>query len=101
MVSQRRCHVKSTRSYDSSRRVARAQDTRRRIVASARELLLRDGYAATTVADIAEQAGVSPETVYKSFGGKPGLVRAVWAQALEGAGPEAAEERSDRLQERA
>jgi AcrR family transcriptional regulator len=67
-------------------------------VTSARELLLRDGYAATTVADIAEQAGVSPETVYKAFGGKAGLVRAVWAQALEGAGPEAAEERSDRLQ---
>jgi AcrR family transcriptional regulator len=70
-------------------------------VASARELLLRNGYAATTVTDIAEQAGVSPETVYKAFGGKAGLVRAVWAQALEGAGPETAEVRSDRLQERA
>ncbi len=64
----------------------------------AARLLLRDGYAATTVAAIAREAGVSAETVYKGFGGKAGLVRAVWQQALTGVGPVPAEERSDRLQ---
>lgn len=41
---------------------------------------------------------MSPETVYKSFGGKPGLVRAIADRALGGAGPVHAEVRSDRLQ---
>jgi AcrR family transcriptional regulator len=49
------------------------------------------------VAAIAEAAGVSPETIYKSFGGKTGLVRALRDDALRGAGPEPAERRSDRL----
>jgi AcrR family transcriptional regulator len=41
---------------------------------------------------------VSPETIYKSFGGKSGLVRAIADLALGGAGPIHAEVRSDRLQ---
>lgn len=59
--------------------------------------MLRDGYAATTVATIAKEAGVSAETVYKTFGGKPGIVRAVIRKGLEGAGSEPAQERSNRL----
>jgi AcrR family transcriptional regulator len=58
---------------------------------------VRDGYATTTIASIAEDAGVSADTIYKSFGGKPGLVRAIRAQALRGAGPVPAEARSDDL----
>jgi AcrR family transcriptional regulator len=38
------------------------------------------------------------DTIYKAFGGKPGLVRALWHRALEGVGPVAAERRSDELQ---
>lgn len=68
------------------------------MVQAAGRLLLRDGYAATTVAAIAGEAGVSAETVYKGFGGKAGLVRAVWQEALAGVGPVPAEERSDLLQ---
>jgi AcrR family transcriptional regulator len=68
------------------------------VVEAAGRLLLRDGYASTTVAAIAREAGVSAETVYKGFGGKAGLVRAVWQAALTGVGPVPAEERSDRLQ---
>lgn len=41
---------------------------------------------------------MSAETIYKAFGGKPGLVRAVCDQALAGAGPVPAEQRSDELQ---
>ncbi|MFF5635858.1 TetR/AcrR family transcriptional regulator [Streptomyces sp. NPDC012825] len=49
-----------------------------------RELLFRDGYQATTIRAVAERAGVSPETVYKAFGGKPGLVKALWDVTLAG-----------------
>ena len=88
--------VKSRR-YDSSGRRAAAHARRQRVLDAAERLLHRDGYAATTVAAIAEESGVSPETVYKSFGGKPGLVRALFDRALEGAGPTPAETRSDAL----
>jgi AcrR family transcriptional regulator len=71
--------------------------TRRDILEAARHLLLDQGYAGTTVGAIANVAGVSPETIYKSFGGKPGLVRAIWVQGLEGAGAVPAEERSDAI----
>jgi AcrR family transcriptional regulator len=42
---------------------------------------------------------VSEETVYKAFGNKIALVRAIRDQALAGAGPVHAERRSDRMQE--
>ncbi|QNN52487.1 TetR family transcriptional regulator [Nocardioides mesophilus] len=90
--------VKSRR-YDVRGRRAAALRRREGILAAGRELMLRDGYAATTVASIAAAAAVSTETVYKAFGGKPGIVRALFRQALDGAGPESAVARSDRLRE--
>jgi AcrR family transcriptional regulator len=89
-------HVK-TRRYDASGRRAAALRRREDILAAARELMVRHGYAATTVGAIATAAGVSPETVYKAFGDKPGVVRAMYRKALEGAGHHPAEERSNRL----
>jgi len=68
------------------------------VLDAAAQLFGSDGYAATTIAGVAAAAGVSVETVYKSFGGKPGLVRALRDQALEGEGPVPAEQRSDDLQ---
>jgi AcrR family transcriptional regulator len=53
-------------------------------VLAARDLFERDGYRATTVAGIAEAAKVSSETVYKNFGGKAGLAKAVFDLALAG-----------------
>ena len=88
--------VKSRRRYDASRRRAAMAQRRQRVLDTAAELFLADGYAATTVASVAERAGVSVETVYKSFGGKTGLVRALVEQGLEGTEPEPAEQRSDR-----
>jgi AcrR family transcriptional regulator len=85
------------REYDSSGRQAAAAARRDRVLAKASSLMLRDGYAATTVAAIAAASGVSSEMVYKSFGGKPGLVRALFQRALEGTGPIPAETRSDAL----
>jgi AcrR family transcriptional regulator len=64
-------------------------------------VFLRDGYASTTVQAIAAAAGVSPDTIYKTFGGKPRLVRAIRDRALEGEGPVPAEQRSDEIQRRA
>lgn len=92
--------VKRRRSYDASLRREKALRNHDRVVEVARRRFLRDGYGPTTIATIAEDAGVSVDTIYKTFGGKPGLIRAMVAQALEGAGPVPAEQRSDELQAR-
>lgn len=92
--------VKQKRPYDASRRREQARRNRDRIIVAAERLFLRDGYAATTIAAAATDAGVSEDTVYKSFGGKAGLVRAIRVKALEGRGPVPAEQRSDELQTR-
>ena len=99
-MSHERADVKPTRSYDGSGRREQARRTRLRILDSAERRLLRDGYAAATIAAIASDAGVSPDLIYKSFGGKPGLVRAIRDRALAGEQPRPAEERSDEIQAR-
>jgi AcrR family transcriptional regulator len=91
-------HVKRSRSYDSTRRREQARQTRERIVRTAEKQFLEGGYAATSVAAIAAEAEVSVDSIYKTFGGKPGLIRAIFERALEGQGPVPAEQRSDRLQ---
>jgi aspartate aminotransferase-like enzyme len=50
------------RRYDTSRRQAAALQTRRAIAAAALELFLERGYGATTMAAIAQAAGISHET---------------------------------------
>jgi AcrR family transcriptional regulator len=89
--------VKTKRRYDASRRRAQAAQTQRAILDVARREFLEHGYAATTVARIATEAGTSTETVYKAFGGKSGLVRALWERGLGGRGRVPAPERSDLL----
>jgi AcrR family transcriptional regulator len=86
--------VKPKRSYDSARRREQARQTREAILDTASRLFLSDGFAPTTIAAIAAGAGVSVDTVYKTFGGKPGLVRAMCHQALAGERPVPAETRS-------
>ena len=51
--------------------------TRTRIVDAARDLFMEQGYARTTIADIARAADVAPQTVYWAFGSKAGLVREI------------------------
>jgi len=72
------------RSYDTRGRQASAQETRRRILAAARRLFLKRGYASTSMAAIADAAGVSVETIYLSIGGKASLVRYLVETALSG-----------------
>src|SRR3954467_10576712 len=72
------------RRYDSSRRRAQAEATRGDILAAARRLFERDGYAATTMEAIAAEAGVALKTVYVAFETKSGLLRALWNHLLRG-----------------
>jgi len=91
--------VKSRR-YDASRRKAAAAATQDRVLQVAERLFLEGGYAATGVAAIAAGAGVSAELIYKTFGGKAGLVREIQRRGLLGAGPTPAPDRSDAAAER-
>lgn len=74
----------SRRAYDSSRRRAQAATSRRGILAAAQRLFSEQGYAATTMAEVAQAAGVSLKTVYLAFETKAGLIRALWDVALRG-----------------
>jgi AcrR family transcriptional regulator len=65
------------RAYRSPLRADQAQQTRRRVLESALQLFVDRGYAGTTVAAVADHAGVSPETIYLSLGGKRGLLEGV------------------------
>ncbi len=76
--------VKPRRRYDSARRQEQARENRRAVLAAAQRIFLERGYAATTVGAIAAEAGLSVETVYKAFGSKPGLVKAVVDVAIVG-----------------
>ena len=53
--------VKPTRKRDRDA-------TRTRIIDAARDLFVEQGYARTTIADIARAADVAPQTVYWAFG---------------------------------
>ncbi|MFG6196066.1 TetR/AcrR family transcriptional regulator [Nonomuraea sp. JJY05] len=65
------------RRYDSLRRTTQALETRAEIARAARRLFVERGWAATTVRDVAREAGVSVPTVYSVYGNKTGLTRAL------------------------
>ena len=81
--------VKPKRHYDSRRRLQQAANTRREIITAAGRLFRERGYAVPMPA-IADEAGVVVETVYRIFGNKAGLFRAV-IEALLAGGPARAE----------
>jgi len=58
-------------------RQRQAQATRDAIVAVARKLFARRGYVDTSVAEIAEEAGVAVQTVYKSMRTKAAILMAL------------------------
>ena len=76
--------VNPKRSYNSPRRRKQAEETRREILEAAQRLFERQGYAATTVAAIAAEAGVALKTVYLAFETKGGVLRALWNLLLRG-----------------
>lgn len=85
------------RRYDSAGRREQAELIRAQLISAARAVLLEQGYAGLSIPKLAQACGVSAESVYKRFAGKPALVRAVVEEALRGIGPVAAETRSDAL----
>src|SRR5215470_10462036 len=76
--------VNPKRTYNSARRREQAAATRRQILEAAQRLFLKQGYAATTMAAIAAEAGVALKTVYLAFETKNGLLRALWHVTLRG-----------------
>jgi AcrR family transcriptional regulator len=72
------------RRYDSPRRQEQAAATRRAILDAASRLFAEQGYAATTMAQVAAGASVSLKTVYIAFETKSGLLRALWHLLLRG-----------------
>ena len=70
------------RRYHSPLRADQAEQTRRRILDAAFRLFAERGYAGTTIAAVADDAGVSPETIYLTLGGKRGLLEGVIEMAI-------------------
>jgi AcrR family transcriptional regulator len=54
------------------------------VVVAARALFERDGFRPTTIAAVAERAGVSAESIYKGFGTKAALAKAVFDVVIAG-----------------
>src|SRR5262249_62254185 len=79
---ERAAHAKPM--YTPPRRREQAAATRREILEAARRLFERQGYASTTMAAIAAEAGVALKTVYVAFETKSGVLRALWHLALRG-----------------
>ncbi len=73
----------ATRRYSSPLREESTAQTRRRILAAASTLFGRDGYAGTTMAAIAKEAGVSAQSVHLA-GPKSALLMASFEIALAG-----------------
>jgi AcrR family transcriptional regulator len=65
------------RPYASAVRKEQAALTRRRILDAAGELFVANGYGPTTIRQIAEAAGVAPDTVYATFGTKTSVLLGV------------------------
>jgi AcrR family transcriptional regulator len=77
-------HRVKNRGYDMSNRARQAEETRRRIVEAAARRFVHDGYSATSIAAIAEEAGVAVPTVYASMKTKPNILRAVVRLTVRG-----------------
>jgi AcrR family transcriptional regulator len=76
--------VKRTRRYESPRRREQASATRREILEAAHRLFADKGYAGTTMAELAGEAGVALKTVYVAFETKAGVLQALWNLLLRG-----------------
>jgi AcrR family transcriptional regulator len=72
------------RPYDSTRRARQAAQTRAEVIDAAIDLFRDRGWSGTTLAAVAEEAGVSVETIYKGFGSKKALLREALDVAVAG-----------------
>jgi AcrR family transcriptional regulator len=72
------------RGYDASGRRAQARATRGRVLDTAHRLFVEQGYAATSIAQIAAAAGVSGPTVFAGFRSKSNLLKEAVDAAIVG-----------------
>ena len=77
-------HPPRRRRYDSTLRRAGAERNRDAAIASAKSLFEEHGWQATTIAVVAERAGVSPKTIEATFGTKARLLDAAVDFAIRG-----------------
>ncbi|MDN3354798.1 TetR/AcrR family transcriptional regulator [Actinomadura sp. DC4] len=73
----------STAAGAGQKLTAPGRRTRDRIVATAADLMFRQGVAGTSIPDVQQAAGVSASQIYHYFGDKRGLVRAVIDHQIE------------------
>jgi AcrR family transcriptional regulator len=76
--------VNAPRQYRSTLRDEQARATRRRIVDAGAALFVERGYVPTTIADLAEHAGVSRRTVFTSVGSKAEILKLAFDWTLAG-----------------
>src|SRR5262249_48297937 len=74
----------SKRSYNSTRRSRQAAQTREEILTAAIALFSESGWAGTTLAAIAERAGVAVEAIYAGFGSQKARRRVACDVAVAG-----------------
>ena len=84
---QARSHRKSPRPIDHAAEGPRADDprvvrTRAAVIDAARTLFLRQGYAGTTMDDIAALAGLTKRTLYNNYPDKAALFVQIAADAI-------------------
>jgi AcrR family transcriptional regulator len=72
------------RKYSSEVRTAQAQRTTEHVLGAAHDLFVVDGWVATTMAAVADRAGVSRQTVYMLFESKLTLLDRCIDQRLRG-----------------
>lgn len=65
-------------------RRAKAAQTRRAVIDAASSLFVEQGYAGTSIQEIADVAGVSRATVFNAVGGKAALLKAAYDVATVG-----------------
>ena len=60
-----------------------SEETKNKLITAAGELVTEKGIEAVTVRDIEQRAGTVPNAISYHFGGKEGLIDAVWQRVLE------------------
>jgi AcrR family transcriptional regulator len=75
---------RSQSSYHSPLRARQAAETRQNVLSAATRLFTERGWAGTTLAAVAAEAGTAVETVYSAFGSKSGLLIAAIDVAIVG-----------------
>jgi AcrR family transcriptional regulator len=84
MTASEQRPIGQRRQYDASGRQAQAERNRARVLEVARRLFVTQGYARTSIAQIAREAGVSAPTVFAGFKSKVNLLKEAVDTAIVG-----------------